>query len=181
MAGGPAFLWGIIGVLLIAAEMVIPGFTIFFFGAGALLTALIALVLPPVAASFPAQLTLWAASSILSFIFLRRKFRKIFGGTVLNRMPEEGVGEKVMVLEDITPEQPGRVRYRGSSWKAVSLTEHFSAGNMVEIVESSGLELTVTTPFDEDTSAKDFIHRLEERTEAGTEEATEETGEENRD
>ena len=165
MFGGSAFIWGVIGVLLIAAEMVIPGFTIFFFGAGALLTALIALVLPLVAGSFTAQITLWAASSILSFVFLRHKFRKIFGGTLLNRMPEEGVGEKVLVIEDITPEKPGRVRYRGSSWKAMSLTECFSAGNTVEIVESSGLELTVTAPFDGESAGDDFIHRLEEGTE----------------
>ncbi len=160
MFGGPAFLWGLLGVLLIGSEMLIPGFTIFFFGLGALLTALISLLIPPLADSISTQTILWAASSILSFVFLRRTFQKIFGGTVLNRLPEEGVGERVAVLEDISPEKPGRVRYRGSSWKAVSLTERFSAGDTVEIIESSGLELTVSAPFGEESAEEDFLYRL---------------------
>jgi membrane protein implicated in regulation of membrane protease activity len=134
----------------------------FFFGAGAMLTALAAAVLPPLAGSLPAQVLLWAASSVLSFVFLRRRFAKIFRGTVLNRISDEGLGEMVEVLEAITPEKPGRVRYRGSSWKAVSLTESFSTGDRAEVVESSGLTLTVTAPFDEDHSGDEFLERLEQ-------------------
>lgn len=162
MFTSPPFIWGVIGVLLIAFEMAIPGFTIFFFGAGALLTALVAAVLPPVSGSMGAQVLLWAASSVLSFVFLRRKFARIFRGTVLNRITDEGLGEIVEVLEAVTPEKPGRVRYRGTSWRAVSLTESFSPGDRAEVVESSGLTLTVTVPFDEDRSGDEFMERLEE-------------------
>jgi membrane protein implicated in regulation of membrane protease activity len=81
---------------------------------------------------------------------------------VLNRISDEGLGEMVEVLEAITPEKPGRVRYRGSSWKAVSLTESFSTGDRAEVVESSGLTLTVTAPFDEDHSGDEFLERLEQ-------------------
>ncbi len=172
MFTSPPFVWGLIGVMMIAFEMVIPGFTIFFFGAGAMFTALVAAVLPPLAGSLSAQVLLWAASSVLSFVFLRRRFAKIFRGTVLNRITDEGLGEMVEVLEAITPEKPGRVRYRGTSWKAVSLTETFSPGDRAELVESSGLTLTVTAPFDEDRSGDEFLERLEQ--------AREERGEETR-
>jgi inner membrane protein len=160
----PPFVWGLLGVLLIASEMAITGFTIFFFGAGALLTALISAILPTVASNFGAQLLIWAGSSIFSFIFLRKRFAKIFRGTILNRLPgdAEAVGEKVTVLESIEPDKPGRVRYRGTSWQAVSLTESFKEGDLVEVVESSGINLTVTTPFDAVEDGEDFIQRLEE-------------------
>jgi inner membrane protein len=81
---------------------------------------------------------------------LRKKFRSLFRGTLLNRMPTDSVGEHAEVLEAISPDQPGRVRYRGTSWKAVSLTETFKAGQRVSIVEQDGITLVVTEPFDED-------------------------------
>ncbi|MFW6361145.1 MAG: NfeD family protein [Spirochaetota bacterium] len=146
---GPSFLWGVIGLLLIASEMLIPGFTIFFFGLGAWLVAVLVLVFPFLEASFAWQVLAWAAASVLSFAFLRRKFTKLFKGTLLNRRAPEGLGERALVLEPITPEEPGRVRYRGTSWKAMSLTESFKKGDEVAIVGEDGITLTVTAPFDE--------------------------------
>lgn len=157
----PSFVWGILGVLLIASEMIIPGFTIFFFGAGALLTALVAAILPPVAHTFWLQIIIWAASSVISFLFLRRKFRKIFRGTILDRLPEENVGETALVIESISPDNPGRVRYRGTSWNAVSLDESFVPGDTVTILETSGLTLTVSKAIDKAEPGDDFLDRLE--------------------
>lgn len=145
----PWFVWGLIGILLIASEMAIPGFTIFFFGMGGLIVAAAALILPPVAHSFLWQVLLWVTASILSFSFLRKKFDRLFRGTLLNRLPADSVGEHAMVLEAITPDKPGRVRFRGTSWKALSLTESFEAGDRVSIVAQDGISLTVTEPFDE--------------------------------
>lgn len=145
---GPSFVWGVIGLLLIASEMLIPGFTIFFFGLGAWLVAVVALFFPFLEGSFAWQVLAWVMASILSFAFLRRKFSRLFRGTLLNRLPPEGLGERAVVLEPITPEQAGRVRYRGTSWKAVSLTESFETGDEVSIVGEDGITLTVTEPFD---------------------------------
>ncbi len=145
---GPSILWGIIGLLLVASEMLIPGFTIFFFGLGAWIVAITALLIPSFAGGFAWQVLAWVAASVLSFVFLRKKFKKLFRGTLLNRMPTEGLGEHAVVLEAISPESPGRVRYRGTSWKAISLTESFEEGEQVAIVEENGITLTVTTPFD---------------------------------
>ena len=145
---GSSFLWGVIGLMLIASEMLIPGFTIFFFGLGAWIVAIAALVLPPLGSSFAWQVVSWVVASVLSFILLRKKFKRLFRGTLLNRMPLEGVGEHAEVLESISPDQPGRVRYRGTTWKAVSLTESFEAGEQVSIVDEDGITLTVSEPFD---------------------------------
>lgn len=146
----PYFLWGVIGLLLIASEMIIPGFTIFFFGLGALLVALVTLIFPFLSGSFVWQIVLWMAASVFTFVFLRKRFRRWFRGTLLDRMPRDNVGERAVVLEAISPERAGRVRYRGTSWKAVSLTESFETGDEVSIIEEDGITLTVTAPFDTD-------------------------------
>ena len=146
---GPTFVWGVIGLLLIASEALIPGFTIFFFGLGAWLVALVALIFPFLGGSFAWQILIWLAASILTFVFLRRKFSNLFKGTLLNRRSPEELGERAVVLEAINPESPGRVRYRGTSWKAVSLTESFEEGDEVAIVAEEGITLTVTAPFDD--------------------------------
>ena len=119
----PSFLWGLFGLILIASEMVIPGFTIFFFGLGAWIVAAAGLLIPPLTGNFAWQAILWVTASVVSFALLRRKFKKLFQGTVLNRKTPDVLGDQALVLEDILPESPGRVRYRGTSWKAVSLTD----------------------------------------------------------
>jgi len=144
----PSFLWGLFGLILIASEMLIPGFTIFFFGLGAWIVAAAGLLIPPLTGNFAWQGILWVTASVVSFALLRRKFKKLFQGTVLNRKTPDVLGDQALVLEDILPERPGRVRYRGTSWKAVSLTETFKTGDRVSIIEEKGITLTVTAPFD---------------------------------
>jgi membrane protein implicated in regulation of membrane protease activity len=146
----PSFVWGLSGLILIAAEMLVPGFVIFFFGSGALLTALAAALFPPVGASFGLQGLIWGISSVVSLVFLRKRFSRIFRGTVLNRERVEDLGETAEVIERITPDEPGRVRYRGTSWKAVSYTETFEAGEKVSIVQEDGLTMVVSAPIVQD-------------------------------
>ena len=147
LLSNPSFVWGFAGIVLIAVEVIVPGFVIFFFGSGALLTAVLSALVPPVGASFGLQGIIWAASSVLSLVFFRRKFAGIFHGTVLNPKEEKDLGETAVVTELVTPENPGRVRYKGTSWKAVSYTETFEEGETVAIIEEDGLTLVVSAPF----------------------------------
>jgi membrane protein implicated in regulation of membrane protease activity len=146
MFTSPAFLWGVLGVVLIAAEMLIPGFVIFFFGAGALITALLSGIIPAITHEFVLQALVWVASSVFSLVFLRRRFSRAFRGTVFNPIQDEDVGKTAVVTEAITPENPGRVRYQGTTWKAISYTETFSPGEKVEIIKEENLTLVVTAP-----------------------------------
>jgi membrane protein implicated in regulation of membrane protease activity len=143
----PSFIWALAGFILLASEMLVPGFVIFFFGSGALLTALAAAILPSVGASFGLQGLIWGASSIFSLIFLRRRFSRIFHGTVLNPTRIDDLGKTAVVSERITPEKPGRVRYQGTTWNAVSYTETFEEGEKVSIVQEDGLTLVVSAQF----------------------------------
>lgn len=146
----PSFVWGLAGFLLIASEVLVPGFVIFFFGSGALATAVASALLPPVASSFGLQGLIWAVSSVFSLVFLRRRFSGIFHGTVLNPHRVEDLGKNAVVSERITPEKPGRIRYRGTSWKGISYSETFEKGDKVSIVQEEGLTLVVSAPFLQD-------------------------------
>lgn len=143
----PSFIWGLAGFILLASEMFVPGFVIFFFGSGALLTAIAAAILPPVGASFGLQGLIWGASTVFSLVFLRRRFSRIFHGTVLNPSRIEDLGKSAVVSERISPEKPGRVRYQGTTWKAVSYTETFEEGEKVSIIQEEGLTLVVSAQF----------------------------------
>ena len=140
----PPFLWALLGLILIAAEMFIPGFTIFFFGSGAIITAFLSILIPGLSGNFGLQSIIWLLSSILTLGFLRKKFAKIFRGTVLNKEIDKDVGQTVKVIETITPEKPGRVRYQGTSWKAISYTENFEPNEMVDIVKEENLTFIVS-------------------------------------
>ena len=147
MFWSPPFLWAVLGLILIGAEMVVSGFVIFFFGVGALTTALLSALLPGLSGNYILQGVVWIVSSILSFGFFRKKFTKIFRGTVLDRDTDKDVGQSAVVIEAIGPDKPGRVRYQGTSWKAVSYTENFDPGEKVDIIKEDNLTFIVTKHF----------------------------------
>ena len=140
------FFWALLGLLLIGSEMLIPGFTIFFFGLGGLLTSLLTAVIPGLSSNFGFQGLIWAGSSILSFIFLRKHFKNVFKGTLIYKdsISYKDIGKRAEVIEEINPEKAGRIRFQGTSWKAVSYTETFKKGEKVEILKEEGLTCIVT-------------------------------------
>ncbi len=147
MIFSPPFLWTLLGLLFIGAEMAVTGFVVFFFGVGALTTGILSAVVPGLSGNYILQGILWIVSTVLSFGFFRKKFTKIFKGTVLNRENDRDVGQSAVVIEAIGPDKPGRVRYQGTSWKAVSYTETFDPGEKVDIIKEDNLTFVVTKHF----------------------------------
>ena len=145
----PSVFWAVLGLLLIGSEMLIPGFTVFFFGLGALITSLSVLIVPFLPKIL--QAIIWLASSIGGFVFLRRKFRSVLRGTLIYREDHAGdfAGREAQVLEEITPELPGRIRVNGTSWEAVSFDESYKQGETVLILRQEGMHFIVTSPIDE--------------------------------
>ena len=113
-------LWFLLGILFIVSELFIPGFTIFFFGCGAILTAFAALVIPQVASSYILQLVIWLASSILSLIFLRKKFSNTFSGKIHKNQTDAFFGKTAKVIDEINGHSPGRISINGTTWNAES-------------------------------------------------------------
>ncbi len=138
------YIWAAVGLLFMGAEFFLPGFVIFFFGLGALVTALLSWIIPGLHTNITLQILAWLASSGLSLYFLRRYFSKIFRGNLLPSDENEYAGSTAVVVEEITPDSPGRVRFQGTTWKAISYDESFAPGETVEILKEENLTFVVT-------------------------------------
>ena len=139
------FIWSLLGVLLIISEFFIPGFVIFFFGAGALLNGLLTTLLPVLRPQFAIQIIIWLAFSGVSLFGLRKYLSKVFKGRLLGSRDElEFTGRQVEVIKQIRPDKPGRVRFAGTTWKAISYDETLKTGEKVEILEKKNLTFVVT-------------------------------------
>lgn len=136
--------WAVLGLLLILAEFVVPQFVVFFFGMGALLNALLVALFPGLAGRIPAQIVLWLATSSLSLGLLRKYFARTFRGSDATSDDSDFVGKTAEVIEPIDPENPGRVRFAGSSWRAIAYDETVPVGSRVAILQKDGLTLVVS-------------------------------------
>lgn len=138
-------IWAIAGLALILAEFIVPEFVIFFFGLGALLNSLLIALIPPLAGSIPLQIVIWLGFSTLSLFGFRRYFSRWFKGRKFVEDDQaELVGEMVEVLEEITPDKPGRIRFGGTSWTAITYDENFKKGDRVAIIRREGMKYLVT-------------------------------------
>lgn len=137
-----ALIWAIVGLLLILLEFAIPGFVIFFFGVGGLLNALLTALIPPLAASIPAQIALWIGTSTLSLFLLRRYARTWFRGSGV-KDDTSVIGATATVTEAIG-ETEGRIRFRGTTWSAIAYGEVIEPGETVTILKQENLTFIVT-------------------------------------
>jgi len=140
----PWIVWFFVGLVLLLAEFAIPGLIVVFFAMGAWLAAIVCLIFD---VSLAIQLTIFLAGSILSLVFLRQKFSKLFKGSVRKERTTtddfaELVGEHGVVIETIASGRMGKVEVRGTPWTAESSVE-LRAGQAVAVVERRGLTLIV--------------------------------------
>ncbi len=143
------FSWGVwlaIGLVLMGVEIVMPGFIIFWFGAGGILTALLTKIF---LADSPAMQWLVFFGSSLAFLaawflYFKRFVKKtdpsdVRDPTLLNL--------KGHVTVKISPGAPGRVELNDyyhsiKEWKAES-DSVIEAGEDIEVIESRGINLVV--------------------------------------
>lgn len=145
------FIWALFGLLMMLSEFFIPGFVIFFFGSGAIITSLLTFLFPFIKIRIPLQLLIWLAASGITLFSLRRYLSRIFKGKLIGKdNDEEFIGKRVLVVEKITPESPGRIRLSGTTWKAESYDEVFESGEYAEIIEKKNMTFTVTKKILED-------------------------------
>lgn len=127
--------WLVLGVVLIGAELLVPGAVIGFFGAGAILTGIgTALGWLPGPGS---QLLFWMVSSFVLVAALRGQVVKWFPPVETYQPPDEHgdiVGRLVDVLVEVHPDNlNGRVRYQGTTWTARSSSGVIPVGSKAKI------------------------------------------------
>lgn len=141
----PALYWLIIGVMLFFLEMAVPGFILFFFGLGALMTALVVWLTQ---ISIAWQLALFICTSLGSLLGLRESIQnKLFTASPRDGEVDEDVmhavpGDKGVVSMTIVPPAEGRIKYSGTSWRA-SADEKIEEGEIVAIVRQKDLVIHV--------------------------------------
>lgn len=106
----PSLSWFMVGLLLIGLELLVPLPTLLIAGAMGVGALCVAAVLTIVNVHISIQLLIWVAASAL-FIWYTRRFTP--KGTWNIKDAEFGV-----TTTEILPNQMGRVKYEGNSWKA---------------------------------------------------------------
>ena len=139
----PAFWWALTGIILMICEFAVPGLILFFFGLGALVTALLAWVF---VLSLTFQLGVFAVASLVSLFTLRRLLKPVFMGrstaSSADALSETLAGEEAVVSERIEPGSPGKVKLHGTDWKAES-DEPLEVGQAVVVENQRSLTLIV--------------------------------------
>lgn len=142
---GAGWIWMYIGAALMFAELLTPGFVMFFFGLSAATVGALVLLLPgDFHLSLMWQLALFSFFSILYLVTLRRYVKAVFFGDNGKRqsLPDEFAGRTGEVTAAIAPGVPGRVAVGDAEWDAVA-DENVPAGTRVTVISRKNLTLTV--------------------------------------
>ena len=134
-------LWFIVGFAFFLLEFTVPGFILFFFGIAAWLVAIFTLFMP---ISFDTQLSIFLVSAIVTVILFRKILKNKIGmyregPTVLE---DEYIGKIALAETAITPNENGKVEFKGASWDAKS-DDYILAGQKVQIIETRSILLIV--------------------------------------
>jgi len=134
------YLWLALGLLLAAAEILVPGMFLIWLAGAALMTGVLAWALP---IGLPLQVLVFAILSILMVFAGRRYIRNNPVEEVDPKMNKRGdrmVGEQAIVVQAITG-GTGRVKHGDSEWLAKG--EDIAEGASVRITGSDGAVLIV--------------------------------------
>lgn len=132
--------WLILGGVLMVAELAIPGLIVVFFGAAALLVgAASALGLVP---SLGVGVGLWLASSTGLVLGVRGGMKRLAAGEMEKGSTDEALdafGQRVEVIDELSPTSVGRIRFQGSTWPARTVEETLAPGAFATIVTRDNL------------------------------------------
>lgn len=138
----PELFWFILGLVFFLAELVIPGFFIFFFGLGAWVAAITCLIWNP---GINLQIVIFAIVSVISLIGLRRIIQRKFfysRNDESNAVEDEFTGKEAVALVDFGSDKNGKVEFKGTTWKAESESD-IKQGQTVIIVNKENFKLIV--------------------------------------
>ena len=144
LINGYAF-WLLLGLALLASEFFFPGLIAAFFGIGALLVGLLALL--GVVETSGVQLILFTAFSLLALFGLRRHFKRWLQGgeedlATADQDDAGFIGARVEVLHDFS-DGFGAVLLNGAKWDAES-SEPLRAGEHAWVVDHHGIVLKLS-------------------------------------
>jgi membrane protein implicated in regulation of membrane protease activity len=132
-----ALVWFFVGVVFLAAEMMMPAFILIFFTAGCWIAGISAWLFD---LDLTSQLAVFIFSSLVLLISLRKYGLRTFKGRVAKEVEglsaDAKIGKTALVTESIHPGREGEIKMQGSFWRAVADTE-IPEGRSVLVVEKT--------------------------------------------
>jgi membrane protein implicated in regulation of membrane protease activity len=142
---GAGWIWLYIGAGLMLAEILTPGFVMFFFGLSAATVGVLVLFLPDTFhLTMMWQLALFSFFSLVYLVTLRRYVKNVFWGDngTSRALTDEFTGRLGEVTKDLPPDLPGRVVVGDAEWDATAAVP-IVAGTRVKVLSRRNLTLTV--------------------------------------
>ena len=136
--------WLIMGAVCIGLELFIPGFVIIFFGFGCILTS-VCCVIPLIQNVIWFQIILFLFFSIISLVFLRKRFTFVFKGSIFypDRKNDVYSSDFADVLEDVSDIKEGRIKFNGTTWNARTISGNIETGKRVKVLRREGITYIV--------------------------------------
>jgi membrane protein implicated in regulation of membrane protease activity len=132
--------WFIGGLLLMATELLLPGLIVIFFGLAAVIVACLQWLGFFTGAS--QSFTVWIVTSIILLLGLRHFMKRWLPAESSFQMTDEEV-EAAGTIVEITG--PGRIRYGGTSWPAVTRDGNPVEGGKARLLYRDNLVWVVET------------------------------------
>ena len=129
------WLWLICGLVLMVSEILVPGLVVLFLGISAVLVAVGRWfgLIDGILNSF----TLWFVLSLTTILGLRGIISRFVAGNVSHKSLDEvqdAIGQLVEVIEEIASDHcDGRIRFRGSTWRAQTKRGRILPGQQAKI------------------------------------------------
>ena len=139
-----AWLWLYFGAFLMLAELLLPGFVIFFFGLSAATVGLLRFALGE-SFTLTWQFAAFSAFAILYLAVLRRLLKRLFTGATKEEkldFGQEAVGRIGKVTAPIDPPKTGRVMIGDAEWTAEA-DAPVAVGTDVKVVSQNNLTMKV--------------------------------------
>ncbi|WP_462325081.1 NfeD family protein [Desulfoplanes sp.] len=130
-----ALIWFFVGVVFLAAEMMMPAFILIFFTAGSWIAAVSAWLFTP---DLTEQIVVFVLSSLILLVCLRKYGLRTFKGGAIKGVDgsstDAKIGKTALVTGPLSPGRVGEIKMQGSFWRAVADTE-IAEGRPVIIME----------------------------------------------
>ncbi len=128
--------WGSVGIILMLAELIIPGGIVVFLGTSAVAVA--ATLQLGIIDNWVHALTLWFILSMTLLIAFRNVGQRLVGGDSRIGNIDENLdvfGHEVEVVETIGPgNKKGRIKFQGSNWSALGDGSEIKPGEKAKVV-----------------------------------------------
>lgn len=134
----PAWVWLAGGILLVAAEMLLPGIYLLWIGLAGIATGLVAWLIPGL--TLPVELAIFAVFTVAAILLARFIAARQGPAPVLNERGASLIGQTLILTEAIVG-GVGRAREGDGSWRV--LGPDLPAGSSVKVVAVEGGSLRV--------------------------------------